>query len=218
VATHAPRFEQTFHVLSGLAGQDVLSIGAGACVFEEVLLRTGVAASLMAVDLPEALASYEQRYRQLGVQAAAVDLASLAPESPVLGQFDLVIAAEIVEHVRIDPRRLLRWCAAQLRPGGRVVLTTPNLRSAIRLAQHALGRPMLPDPRPFFAPPSYETEGVHVREYMPAELARFARETGFRVERHEFITAMPIHRYLFPAPLRPLLRPLLPWQLLLLRL
>ncbi len=40
------------------------------------------------------------------------------------GQFDLVLNTEVIEHV-YNPRGLLQTCYTLLRPGGRLVLTTP---------------------------------------------------------------------------------------------
>ncbi|MFH0922006.1 MAG: methyltransferase domain-containing protein [Fibrobacterota bacterium] len=44
------------------------------------------------------------------------------------GTFDTVIAGEIIEHLP-DPPRFLRACWAVLKPGGRLLVTTPNLDS-----------------------------------------------------------------------------------------
>ncbi len=44
------------------------------------------------------------------------------------GSFDKVIASEVIEHIP-DWRRAIREMARVLRPGGRLVLTTPNRRS-----------------------------------------------------------------------------------------
>jgi 2-polyprenyl-6-hydroxyphenyl methylase/3-demethylubiquinone-9 3-methyltransferase len=46
------------------------------------------------------------------------DLAKLA------GQFDVVLNTEVIEHV-YNPRGLLKTCYSLLKPGGRLVLTTP---------------------------------------------------------------------------------------------
>jgi len=39
-------------------------------------------------------------------------------------RFDTVVAGDVIEHVD-DPARLLRSCAEHLKPGGKIVLTTP---------------------------------------------------------------------------------------------
>src|SRR5437899_2813557 len=65
--------------------------------------------------------------RSRGVEARAVDL-DRAPLPWPAGAFDAVVAAEVIEHV-IDTDRLLAEMARVLRPGGALVVTTPNLAS-----------------------------------------------------------------------------------------
>jgi SAM-dependent methyltransferase len=53
--------------------------------------------------------------------------------------YDAVLLLDVVEHVA-DPGGLLRWCAAKLAPGGRILALVPNSSHAsFRLAQ-LLGR------------------------------------------------------------------------------
>jgi 2-polyprenyl-3-methyl-5-hydroxy-6-metoxy-1,4-benzoquinol methylase len=47
------------------------------------------------------------------------------------GSFDVVSALEVVEHL-VDPLDELRWMARLVRPGGAVVLTTPNFSALSR--------------------------------------------------------------------------------------
>jgi 2-polyprenyl-3-methyl-5-hydroxy-6-metoxy-1,4-benzoquinol methylase len=47
--------------------------------------------------------------------------------------FDAITAAEIIEHLE-NPRHFLRQCLALLKPGGYLILTTPNVDSAIARA------------------------------------------------------------------------------------
>ena len=48
--------------------------------------------------------------------------------------FDVIIAADVLEHLR-DPSRCLRACLAHLRPAGEVVLSIPNIAHAdVRLS------------------------------------------------------------------------------------
>jgi 2-polyprenyl-3-methyl-5-hydroxy-6-metoxy-1,4-benzoquinol methylase len=49
------------------------------------------------------------------------------------GSFDVVLAGDVIEHLR-DPGRFLTRIRPLIRPGGRLVLTTPNVANwAVRL-------------------------------------------------------------------------------------
>ena len=84
------------------------------------------------VDLsPEGVAIAEQRYPGVAFQAA--DILSWRPG----GSFDLVVSSEVLEHVP-DKQRFARTVEAILRPGGHLILTTPNgpAKSAFFAAGH----------------------------------------------------------------------------------
>ena len=46
------------------------------------------------------------------------------------GRFEGIVATEIVEHLE-NPRHFLRQCFSALKPGGQLILTTPNVDSAL---------------------------------------------------------------------------------------
>jgi SAM-dependent methyltransferase len=48
-------------------------------------------------------------------------------------QYDAVTATEIIEHLE-NPRQFLRQCFAALKPGGKLLLSTPNVDSALAKA------------------------------------------------------------------------------------
>ncbi len=70
--------------------------------------------------------------------------------------FDLALAFEVVEHVQ-DPAALLRQIAATVRPGGRIVLSTPN-------GENSQGRPEL-----YVSP-------FHVREFELRDVSDLLRQ------------------------------------------
>jgi SAM-dependent methyltransferase len=49
------------------------------------------------------------------------------PELPAVGEFDCLIAADVLEHMR-DPWGVLRRATALLRPGASAVVSLPNVR------------------------------------------------------------------------------------------
>jgi SAM-dependent methyltransferase len=55
-----------------------------------------------------------------------LDLRELGPAVPELGTFDQIIACEVIEHLK-DDAGLIANLGALLRPGGRLLLTTPYL-------------------------------------------------------------------------------------------
>ncbi len=54
-----------------------------------------------------------------------IELAYLKPDDPMRGQMDIVLGSEVLEHLP-SPPQFVRLLRAMLRPGGVVVLTTPN--------------------------------------------------------------------------------------------
>jgi SAM-dependent methyltransferase len=81
------------------------------------------------------------------------------------GSFDAVVANHVLEHVA-DPLGLLRQCRSLLRPGGRLVLATPNPSGDghARFGRHWFG---LDPPR-------------HLHLFPPAAGRRMAEQAGFR--------------------------------------
>jgi 2-polyprenyl-6-hydroxyphenyl methylase/3-demethylubiquinone-9 3-methyltransferase len=59
-----------------------------------------------------------------GIEFAQVDLIADLSSLPLAGQCDLVLTTEVVEHVFL-PRAFARNCHALLKPGGKLVISTP---------------------------------------------------------------------------------------------
>lgn len=90
--------------------------------------------------------------------------------------FDAVVAGEVIEHV-IDTDHLLRETSRVLRPGGILVITTPNLASFENRVRLLLGR------YPMWMDCQIQGSG-HLRYYTPGVLRCQLEQHGFRVERH----------------------------------
>lgn len=88
--------------------------------------------------------------------------------------FDAIFAGEIIEHI-LDTDGFLEECYRVLRPGGRLVLTTPNLVSLVWRCQLLAGRV------PIEIDHSARTGAGHVRYYTLATLTSQLRERGFTV-------------------------------------
>jgi 2-polyprenyl-6-hydroxyphenyl methylase/3-demethylubiquinone-9 3-methyltransferase len=111
-----------------LAGKRALDVGCGAGLLCEPLARLG--AEVTGVDAASeniAVAKAHAEGSGLAIAYRCGDIASLG-----LGQFDLVCAMEVIEHVA-DKRAFLAALAAALAPGGLMVLSTPNRTPQSRL-------------------------------------------------------------------------------------
>jgi SAM-dependent methyltransferase len=94
------------------------------------------------------------------------------------GVADLVFALEIVEHL-VDPAHLFDEARRLLKPGGALVITTPNIARIGSVMKLLAGRTNLEDVHP----PTSERGGAdwapHLREYAPGELRAIAARAGF---------------------------------------
>jgi methionine biosynthesis protein MetW len=104
----------------------------------------------------------------VSVQRADLDAAHLPYRDAA---FDVVTCLDVLEHV-LDPRHLLRELARVLRPGGVLVLTTPNIRYYGFLLTLLGGR----FPRTSGDPEGYD--GGHLHYFTFADVRLLLGETG----------------------------------------
>lgn len=100
------------------------------------------------------------------------------------GQFDVVLLCEVIEHLLVNPTKILAFLLRQLKPGGFIYVTTPNAfkRDNVRMFNQ---RQM---PFPVF-PITFSHEDAfmfHVREFGMTELLQSARSAGGTVEAFYF--------------------------------
>ncbi|HZU24914.1 MAG TPA: glycosyltransferase [Bryobacteraceae bacterium] len=95
--------------------------------------------------------------------------------------FTTVLCCELLEHLQSDPMRMMSEINRVLRPGGHLLLTTPNIISERAISAMLLG--YHPGFFPAYIRPSEsgEAEARHAREYAPSEIAHLLRESGFEV-------------------------------------
>jgi SAM-dependent methyltransferase len=97
------------------------------------------------------------------------------------GAFDVIVLAEVVEHLPVPPYLILGKVRTWLKPGGALLLTTPNvfrLRNVVRMIR---GRDLFD----IFMLPRDDVSLGHQTEYSAAHLAWHIREAGFLLERIE---------------------------------
>lgn len=150
-----------------LEGKTALDVGCGGGLLAEGLARGG--AEVTGIDMangPLTVARLHALESNLAIeyrQAQAGDLEEA---------FDLVTCLEVIEHVP-DPAALIRQCAARLRPGGSLFLSTINRTPLAWLLTVAAAEYLMR-----LIPP-----GTHdwSRFIKPSELAAMLRAAGLEV-------------------------------------
>ena len=135
------------------AGAVVLEAGCGEGYGADLL--AGVATAVLALDYdPVTAAHVARRYPRVGV--ARANLVTLPVRD---GGCDAVVSLQVIEHLW-EQKRFLRECRRVLRPGGALLISTPN-----RLT-FSPGRDTPLNP-------------FHTRELAAAELAELVTDAGF---------------------------------------
>jgi 2-polyprenyl-3-methyl-5-hydroxy-6-metoxy-1,4-benzoquinol methylase len=154
--------ERTLVALS--AGGDALDFGAGTAQLTRRLHSSGSFASLTGADLFARPGDLDARIRWI-----EGDLNNPLPVPPA--SFDTIVAAEVIEHLE-NPRAVCRELFRLLRPGGMVLLSTPNNESwrslvALLFRGHFVA----------FGETSYP---AHITAVVRKDLERILIEAGFR--------------------------------------
>ena len=145
------------------AGGDLLDLGAGQGYFTRRLLETGRFRSVTACDLLPPGDDLPAAVRWI-TQDLNAPLA--LPDACV----DVVVGCEVIEHLE-NPRALARECHRLLRPGGLLVLSTPNNESV-----RAIGALVLRGHFVHFGDGSYP---AHITALVRRDLVRVLGEAGF---------------------------------------
>jgi SAM-dependent methyltransferase len=117
----------------------VLEIGCGGGDFSAWMAANGTPSVLGEDFSPVAIAAARVAHSAPGLDFAVGDIESVAHPDD---SFDLVVSCETIEHVR-HPRQAVSELARVLRPGGTLLLSTPNYLSitgAHRVFREATGR------------------------------------------------------------------------------
>ncbi len=152
-------------------GETVIDIGCGSGAFS-------IGAALRGYECLGL--SWDERNQRLATERARIckahsakfevfDIRRLDTRSDLFGKYDIAICCEVIEHIA-DDRKLIADITACLKPGGRLLLTTPYL----------LYRPITRGDAGPFSPVE---DGSHVRRgYTPRMLEELCKHAGLTVE------------------------------------
>jgi 2-polyprenyl-3-methyl-5-hydroxy-6-metoxy-1,4-benzoquinol methylase len=95
----------------------------------------------------------------------------------ISGSYDLVIAAEIIEHLNVDLDLIYKQLYALTAPGGVVIIQTPNAVALKKRMAMMMGKNPFEMVRSDYTPGN----GGHIREFTIKELQTHAVKNGFSV-------------------------------------
>jgi 2-polyprenyl-6-hydroxyphenyl methylase/3-demethylubiquinone-9 3-methyltransferase len=161
-----------------LSGKSALDVGCGAGLLCEPLARLGAAVTgLDAAEENIAVARDHAVNAGLAVDYHCGEIAQLG-----LGQFDLVSAMEVIEHVA-DKRAFLAALASALKPSGLLIMSTPNrtIKARVLLVEGAERMGVIP-------------RGTHHWDQFitPDELRELLQEAGLVMDTPQGIAWTPM--------------------------
>lgn len=95
---------------------------------------------------------------------------------PKPGKFNLVICAEVMEHLHTAPEYIFRFFSSLMRSGGVLIIQTPNAAALIKRLSLLLGK------NPYERIRLNAENPGHFREYTTGELREIAESAGFNVQ------------------------------------
>ncbi|MEM1342964.1 MAG: glycosyltransferase [Pseudomonadota bacterium] len=185
LASHWRRYLATLAMIEDVDGAYLLDVGVSPpFVFQAMLARQRPNAAITGIWSER----HPHRQRLVPQRAGlepveiAVHPANVEREALPFGPAsqDLVLAMEIVEHFAVDPFHFFSEANRVLRPGGHLLITTPNMSSHRSVAKILAGN----SPYSFglFVPVG-GVHGRHNREYVPREVAILGEAAGFSTVR-----------------------------------
>ena len=168
----------------GFEGGEVLEVGAWFGSFALALRRLGydVVACDRYSSYGDAFESHVELMREEGIRIVSTNRESELEQIDSLGRFDIVVAGAVIEHVPHTPRHLLETLYGAVRPGGLLLLDTPNVARYWNRRALAMGETIFqPVEYQFLSEPPWEG---HHREYTAGELRWMLERHRLRGGRH----------------------------------
>lgn len=167
----------------------VLDVGCWNGTLGSVLIReSGAVVDGIERDAEQARAALANGYR-------AVQVADLNREVPDVGDYsyDFILFGDVLEHL-VHPEIVLAAISQRLKPGGRIIVSLPNIAFAGNRLSHLFGRW------------DYRDYGIldrtHLRFFTKRTMARLVEGAGLRVRRVEGYVGLHKYPWIVREPLR----------------
>jgi SAM-dependent methyltransferase len=164
-----------------VVGKTVLDVGALPGHLLLALGRLG-AAQLIGLDYDPDRFGFRERLEDQGVRIYKCDAQTQKFSLPD-GSVDLVLFTEVIEHFSGSPAPALNEIKRVLRPGGKLIITTPNISNLANRLRRLFGRPLDPDE----AATGPKSQQRHHHEYRMQELKSLVTSAGFSIESSAYL-------------------------------
>jgi SAM-dependent methyltransferase len=166
--THDARYRLLLDLVAELEPKRILVVGPS---YESALLREAFPEATI-----DTLGWHDARFPlREGERHTELDLN--AGDYPELERYDVVVCAEVIEHLHVAPGPVLRFLASALEPDGRLILQTPNATALPKRLRMLIGRNPYAPIRETTANPG------HFHEFTTKELLAEVEAAGLEVTR-----------------------------------
>lgn len=149
--------------------------------------------------------SFAQRCKRGGISHYSGGIMSAVDKVPA-DHFDCITFLEVLEHLHLNPIHVISYLKSKLRPGGVLILSTPNMMSSGNRIRMLLNRKLDDFTYPPFAENEHPAHGhMHDRIYMPAELDEYFASmawSSYEIGFHSTSVSEPPGRGIFQTALR----------------
>jgi SAM-dependent methyltransferase len=171
---HSERIEA---ILQEVSGVNILNVG---CVNHSIALTEGERDRWLQLKLSERFPKAnvlgididKENVARMRAQGMSVEVGD-AQRLTYCEKFDTIILGEIIEHLE-NPRACLEGCRRALKPGGRIILSTPNIFCVMHMLM-------------YFKNFDHAFNSEHVAWFCPQTLRTLVERCGLRIESFEFV-------------------------------
>jgi SAM-dependent methyltransferase len=171
---HSERIEAILQEVSGI---DILNVG---CVNHSIALTESERERWLQLKLSERFPNAnvlgididKENVARMRAQGMSVEVGD-AQHLTYCEKFDTIILGEIIEHLE-NPGACLEGCRRALKPGGRIILSTPNIFCVMHLLM-------------YFKNYDHAFNGEHVAWFCPQTLRTMVERCGLRIESFKFV-------------------------------